>query len=470
MKTILAALFFVAFTLSEASAAVSPNVGDDDLKPAIEKIDQVVTERRGESAVATLLQTEFNITPLFLKNQRGQVLTYGNVAVLLSVSQKLTGGLTQHNIDNVLADLQSSPAQSWKSIIDRHNGDFLAVLAQVQRLATTADAMTLEASPQILSFDPEEPKAGGELRIVGKHFGRQVGQVILHLDDPKEGLREVEAVVAKWTESEIRVKMPILKSPHATLRVKTGGIAPQVSDQLPLTVVLLETDRPFVTTFFAGVEYTLESKGDNRNFSKPFPHLGVRSSAKYLAPWSRESLDGCKVNKLRACQMRYVRGFFNARLQSVAVEETSTQQEPKLSAERSYQLEMGLSTTLWEANVYRPLGLVEIDAIAKGGGQTSETKERLFGKFFPGLRLLRTGTLFNGAYLDLGYGFGDNFNEKKWRAKLEAYLPLDDLGVNAFLLTTAESAFSGKSTDAVTISVGTFFSVDQLVGILFKKK
>ena len=85
------------------------------------------------------------------------------------------------------------------------------------------------------------------------------------------------------------------------------------------------------------------------------------------------------------------------------------------------------------------------------------------------MRLLQTGTAFNGAYVDVGEGYSGNFMEPKYRTKFEAFLPLDSVGLNAFLISDIETDF-GSRPDLVTFGVGFFFDandINKVFGILF---
>lgn len=80
---------------------------------------------------------------------------------------------------------------------------------------------------------------------------------------------------------------------------------------------------------------------------------------------------------------------------------------------------------------------------------------------------METGSVMNGTYFDVGYGYSGNFLQPKYRMKIEGFLPMYDLGVPLFLQTTLETDF-GSKPDLVKIGFGTFFDSSQILDKLKK--
>jgi len=70
----------------------------------------------GAAAVAQTIETMFGVTADQVTALRADNLGYGEIVILLSLAQTMTGGLTTDNINSVLAIRQGPPVVGWGKI------------------------------------------------------------------------------------------------------------------------------------------------------------------------------------------------------------------------------------------------------------------------------------------------------------------------------------------------------------------
>lgn len=221
-----------------------------------------------------------------------------------------------------------------------------------------------------------------------------------------------------------------------------------------MTIALLRTERRYDPQFYTAVEYVLEERDGTRNFSAPFPHVGLRIGS-----------------LLADHEIGMFRGFVLARLASTATQETTDPDPSKvrLSAERVYGLGAGFAyypELPWSESP-EPYGRLQIGLAVKAEAQTVASRQSALWKTFYGVRLLHSGRLFNGTFLEAGFGESPQFLERRHnRLKVEGFLPIEVGGLNVFLATGLESDV-GAAPDQVTFSFGTFFAMERVRDFFF---
>ena len=317
-------------------------------------------------------------------------------------------------------------------------------------------------TPEIREIEPLQLEVGRPIRIKGKNFGPKPAKVTLiplkrenGQYQPVDVREHLSMQITKWTENEIQVVVPHAKRPEGKIKVCVSGV--NQCESMPVPIKLLATDKPFSVDFYTALDFTLERRGENKNFSKAFPHIGLRVNEKFQGLMT----------------VPVIRGFINFRLTSTTsqkVEVAPTPSTIEATAEKSFEISGGIMYAPVIISIYKPSSVVEMNMILKFGGQTSETGQDFFLRTFYGGRILQTGTLFNGGYIDIGVGQSKNFIDKnKHLFKFEGFIPFysTDSGLEFFLNSTVETDF-GNKPDLVTFTIGTFFEPDQIFNIFFK--
>ena len=71
---------------------------------------------QGEKVVAGRLEKEFNVTDAQLRGLRDKKLGYGEISIVLSLAQKMPGGVTDANIQQVMTLRQGPPRMGWGGV------------------------------------------------------------------------------------------------------------------------------------------------------------------------------------------------------------------------------------------------------------------------------------------------------------------------------------------------------------------
>ncbi len=212
----------------------------------------------------------------------------------------------------------------------------------------------------------------------------------------------------------------------------------------------LSTDQPFAVNLVTGVEFPLERKGDNKNFSQSRGTVGLRVSNRVSENMRTELL---------------------WRLTNVVLEQAPSAggSTTDMTSEKSLEFSGGVSYALYRRKVvpsdtkFNPM---EIAAILRGGGQTSETAEAVLFKTFAGLRFLNTGPIANGAYFDIGYGQSQSFDSGTHRLKIEGLLPVPAVSVLGGTVFLYSAIDAGQGADSVVFAVGVASDIENIVSRL----
>jgi hypothetical protein len=112
-------LFLTGLFLCAAMPALA-----QDKKPADEKkldsaavqLDKDAAKPYGEKLVTEKIKTEFKVDDARVQGLRDQKLGYGEISIALSLAKELPGGITDANVQKVMAMRQGPPVMGWGRI------------------------------------------------------------------------------------------------------------------------------------------------------------------------------------------------------------------------------------------------------------------------------------------------------------------------------------------------------------------
>jgi hypothetical protein len=79
-------------------------------------ISATAKSAQGEKVVVGRLEKEFNVTDTQIQGLRDKKLGYGEIAIVLSLAQKMPGGETDANIQQVMTLRQGPPRMGWGEV------------------------------------------------------------------------------------------------------------------------------------------------------------------------------------------------------------------------------------------------------------------------------------------------------------------------------------------------------------------
>jgi Sec-independent protein translocase protein TatA len=124
-------------TLCPAWAEVSKD--ERNLEREAKRLNDTAAKPDGEKAVIKRLTAEFKATDQQVQDLRGRNLSYGDAAIVLSLAQTLTGGVTDANVQKVLALRQGPPVMGWGEVAQQLGTKLGKTVSQVRKAANNAN-------------------------------------------------------------------------------------------------------------------------------------------------------------------------------------------------------------------------------------------------------------------------------------------------------------------------------------------
>ncbi len=117
MKRIFGLIGALVLVLAVAGAVWAAETKEEKaLNKQAGEISATAKTSQGEKVVMGRLEKEFNVTNTQVQGLRDKKLGYGEIAVVLSLSSKMTGGVTDANIQQVMTLRQGPPTMGWGEI------------------------------------------------------------------------------------------------------------------------------------------------------------------------------------------------------------------------------------------------------------------------------------------------------------------------------------------------------------------
>ena len=107
---------------------------EKDLRKETAAIDTTAGNAQGEKVVTQRLAKDFNVTDTQVQGMRDKKLGYGEIAIVLSLSQKMPGGATDANIQQVMTMRQGPPTMGWGEIAKKLGTKLGPAISQVKNV------------------------------------------------------------------------------------------------------------------------------------------------------------------------------------------------------------------------------------------------------------------------------------------------------------------------------------------------
>jgi hypothetical protein len=89
---------------------------------------------QGEKVVAGRLEKEFNVSNTQIKGLREKRLGYGEISIVLSLAQKMPGGVTDANIQQVMTLRQGPPRTGWGEVCKKLGTKLGPMISQMRTM------------------------------------------------------------------------------------------------------------------------------------------------------------------------------------------------------------------------------------------------------------------------------------------------------------------------------------------------
>jgi len=97
-------------------------------------INATAGNAQGEKVVTQRLEKEYKVTETQVQQMRDKKLGYGEIAIVLALCQKMPGGATDVNIQQVMTMRQGPPTMGWGEIANKLGTKLGPAVSQVRNV------------------------------------------------------------------------------------------------------------------------------------------------------------------------------------------------------------------------------------------------------------------------------------------------------------------------------------------------
>lgn len=135
------ALFMVIFLLACTTAAFAAvSAEEKKLNDEVAALNKRASEPAGEKVVVQRLENQFKVKETQITALRDKKLGYGEIAITLAMAQKMPGGITDANVNQILSLRQGMPPKGWGEIAKELKlGKLGPMVSNVERVRRSAE-------------------------------------------------------------------------------------------------------------------------------------------------------------------------------------------------------------------------------------------------------------------------------------------------------------------------------------------
>jgi hypothetical protein len=129
---------FLLVCATASFAAVSPE--EKKLDDEISALNKRASQPAGEKVVVRRLENQFKVKEAEITSLRDKKLGYGEIAIVLAMAQKMPGGITDANVNQILSLRQGTPPKGWGEIAKELKlGKLGTMVSNVERVRRSAE-------------------------------------------------------------------------------------------------------------------------------------------------------------------------------------------------------------------------------------------------------------------------------------------------------------------------------------------
>jgi hypothetical protein len=153
--------------LAPASSGAAPSKDEANLMREAARLEKTAASPPGETAVVKRITKDFGVGADRVQALRSRGLGYGELAIALSLAQKMPGGMTDANIEKVTALRQGPPVLGWGEIAKQLH----VKLGQVKKMSNEAHReLKAEHDREVRRPAPKEAEPAAPWREPAKAF------------------------------------------------------------------------------------------------------------------------------------------------------------------------------------------------------------------------------------------------------------------------------------------------------------
>ncbi len=136
--TVLLALALLVVLPAPVPCGAAPSKDEANLQREASLLDRTASNQQGEAAVIKRLSRDFGIGSDRLEALRGTGLGYGELTIVLSLAQKMPGGVVNANVEKVTALRQGPPPLGWGEVAKQLQLKLGTAVSQVRKVNNEA--------------------------------------------------------------------------------------------------------------------------------------------------------------------------------------------------------------------------------------------------------------------------------------------------------------------------------------------
>ena len=166
----------LVLTLTMLGAAWAAETKEErNLQKESTEINATAGTEKGAAVVTQRLEKEFGATDTQIKALRDQKLGYGEIAIVFSLAQKMTGGITDANIQSVMTLREGPPVMGWGEIAKKLGFKLGPTISQVKSVNKSTEREMKGGKGQMERDQERHDERHGEMNGHGGGMGNGQG-------------------------------------------------------------------------------------------------------------------------------------------------------------------------------------------------------------------------------------------------------------------------------------------------------
>jgi len=125
---------FVMILLITSAAGAEISKAEKNLEREAKRLNDTAKKADGENAVLKKIEAQFKVSDALVQALRNQGLGYGEIAIVLSLAQKMPGGVIEVNVQKVLSLRQGPPVAGWSQVARQLGTKLGATVSQLKKM------------------------------------------------------------------------------------------------------------------------------------------------------------------------------------------------------------------------------------------------------------------------------------------------------------------------------------------------
>jgi len=129
----------IAALAGAGTAGAEISKAEKNLERESKRLNDTAAKPDGEQAVLKKIRSEFKVEDALIRSLKERTSGYGEVSIVLSLAQKMPGGVTEADVQHVLSLRQGLPTLSWGQIAHQLGARLEVTVSQIKKMSNDAN-------------------------------------------------------------------------------------------------------------------------------------------------------------------------------------------------------------------------------------------------------------------------------------------------------------------------------------------